>query len=63
MCSRVIVIDKGQIVANDATTKLLTSHSGGTLEAVFRSLTRPEQAPLQSVSEPVTGLPPIRRHE
>lgn len=44
LCSRVIVIDRGGIVADDATTKLLASQPQGTLEAVFQALTRADRA-------------------
>jgi ABC-2 type transport system ATP-binding protein len=44
LCSRVIVLDQGRIVADDSTAELLKRTSRGTLEAVFRQLTRPEQA-------------------
>jgi ABC-2 type transport system ATP-binding protein len=44
LCGRVIVLDQGRIVADEATSELLKRTSRGTLEAVFRQLTRPEQA-------------------
>lgn len=44
MCARVIVIDRGRIVADDATERLLQGSEEGTLESVFRSLTRREEA-------------------
>jgi ABC-2 type transport system ATP-binding protein len=44
LCGRVIVIDRGRIVADDLTSKLLAGHPQGTLEAVFQSLTRSNQA-------------------
>jgi ABC-2 type transport system ATP-binding protein len=43
LCGRVIVIDRGRIVADDLTAKLLAGHPQGTLEAVFQSLTRSNQ--------------------
>ncbi|MEK6234194.1 MAG: ABC transporter ATP-binding protein, partial [Planctomycetales bacterium] len=39
VCSRVIVLNQGEIVADDATETLLASAPGGKLEDVFRSLT------------------------
>jgi ABC-2 type transport system ATP-binding protein len=44
LCSRIIVLDKGTIVADSPTAELLASAPGGTLEAVFRQLTRPDHA-------------------
>jgi ABC-2 type transport system ATP-binding protein len=44
ICQRVIVIDQGKIVADEPTAALLKRSPGGTLEAVFRQLTRPDQA-------------------
>jgi ABC-2 type transport system ATP-binding protein len=44
LCSRVIVIDRGRIVADDSTAKLLAGEPQGTLEAVFQSLTRSTKA-------------------
>jgi ABC-2 type transport system ATP-binding protein len=38
LCSRVIVIDRGQVVADDTTANLLSR--AGTLESVFQGLTR-----------------------
>jgi ABC-2 type transport system ATP-binding protein len=40
LCTRVIVIDRGRIVADDTTARLLAGHPHGTLEAIFRTLTR-----------------------
>lgn len=42
LCSRVIVIDHGQVVADDTTERLLARTGEGTLAAVFQSLTQPE---------------------
>jgi ABC-2 type transport system ATP-binding protein len=42
LCRRVIVIDRGRIVADDTTERLMARTSEGTLSAVFQSLTRPE---------------------
>jgi ABC-2 type transport system ATP-binding protein len=44
VCSRVIVIDQGRIVADAPTAELLGRAAEGTLEAVLRQLTPPEQA-------------------
>src|SRR5438309_2173693 len=44
LCTRVVVIDQGEIVADDTTSNLLQQTLGGTLEAVFQQLTRPEKA-------------------
>jgi ABC-2 type transport system ATP-binding protein len=44
LCGRVIVIDRGRIVADDLTAKLLAGHPQGTLEAVFQSLTHSNQS-------------------
>ena len=38
ICERVIIIDKGNIVADDEVRNLL-QHKGNTLEEVFRNLT------------------------
>ena len=47
LCKRVIVIDQGRIVADDATKNLLARTREGTLEAVFRSLTKPDDESVQ----------------
>ncbi len=44
LCGRTIVLHQGRIVADGATADLVQRSRGGTLEAVFRELTRPEQA-------------------
>jgi ABC-2 type transport system ATP-binding protein len=44
VCSRVIVLDKGRIVADAPMADLLKRTSRGTLEAVLRQLTPPDQA-------------------
>jgi ABC-2 type transport system ATP-binding protein len=44
ICPRVIVIDKGRVVADEATSRLLAGNPKGTLEAVFQDLTRSAQA-------------------
>lgn len=44
VCSRVIVLHQGKIVADDATRELLKRTSKGTLEAVFRELTQKTDA-------------------
>jgi ABC-2 type transport system ATP-binding protein len=62
LCTRVIVIDRGKIVADDSTSRLLASQPGGTLEAVFQALTRGDRvddslrAFLQA-TEPTTTAP------
>ena len=40
LCSRVIVLDHGSVVADDRTETLLSGHPDGRLDAVFRELTR-----------------------
>jgi ABC-2 type transport system ATP-binding protein len=40
LCSRVLVIDQGRMVADDTTANLLSSQPSGTLEAVFQALVR-----------------------
>lgn len=42
LCERVIILDRGRIVADGLTSQLLSSPERGTLEALFRSLTAPE---------------------
>jgi ABC-2 type transport system ATP-binding protein len=42
LCERVIILDKGAIVADGMTTELLSSSRRGTLETLFRSLTATE---------------------
>jgi ABC-2 type transport system ATP-binding protein len=44
LCSRVLVLHEGRLVADDTTPNLLGRSREGTLEAVFRQLTRPEEA-------------------
>lgn len=44
LCTRVLIIDHGRIVADDTTARLLASHPEGTLEGVFQALTRAAQA-------------------
>lgn len=44
LCARTIVLHQGRIVADGATTEMIRGSRGGNLEAVFRELTRPEQA-------------------
>jgi ABC-2 type transport system ATP-binding protein len=44
LCTRVIVIDRGRIVADDRTAALLSGHPSGRLEAVFQDLTRQDGA-------------------
>lgn len=44
LCTRVIVIDQGRIVADDSTAALLSGHPTGRLEAVFQDLTRNGEA-------------------
>jgi ABC-2 type transport system ATP-binding protein len=64
LCSRVIVIDQGRLVADDATAELLKRTSRGTLEAVFRQLTRPDQADegarafLEAINKPARSVRP-----
>ena len=48
LCQRTIVINRGAIVADEPTRDLM-KHSGS-LEAVFRELTRPDQAPEEARS-------------
>jgi ABC-2 type transport system ATP-binding protein len=43
ICVRAVVIDRGQVVADDSMANLRRRTREGTLEAVFRQLTRPEQ--------------------
>lgn len=44
VCGRTIVLYQGRIVADAPTAELVRQSRGGTLEAAFRELTRPEQA-------------------
>jgi ABC-2 type transport system ATP-binding protein len=44
LCQRVIVLDRGRVVADDSTAHLLARAPEGTLEAVFRTLTRKNEA-------------------
>jgi ABC-2 type transport system ATP-binding protein len=44
VCARTIVLYQGRIVADDSTAELVRQSRGGNLEAVFRELTRPDQA-------------------
>jgi len=41
LCSRVIIIDHGRVVADEPTESLLAGQPRGALEAVFQKLTRP----------------------
>jgi ABC-2 type transport system ATP-binding protein len=50
LCQRVLIIDRGRIVADDTTANLLARRQGGTLEAVFRELTRSAEAEQQTLS-------------
>ena len=43
-CGRIIVLDNGTIIADSGTAELVRRVPGGTLEAVFRQPTRPDQA-------------------
>ncbi|MEW4455571.1 ABC transporter ATP-binding protein [Bremerella sp. JC817] len=58
LCSRVIVLHHGQIVADDQTKTLLSSTPKGSLEAVFQELTRlsPE---IERDAAMVSGQSPI----
>jgi ABC-2 type transport system ATP-binding protein len=42
LCERVIILDKGEIVADGMTAELLSSSHRGTLETLFRTLTATE---------------------
>lgn len=44
LCQRVLIIDHGRLVADDRTADLLARRQGGTLESVFRELTRSADA-------------------
>jgi ABC-2 type transport system ATP-binding protein len=44
LCTRVLILDKGRVVADDSTANLLAGHPDGTLAAVFQELTRAGQA-------------------
>jgi ABC-2 type transport system ATP-binding protein len=50
LCQRVLIIDRGRIVADDTTANLLARRQGGTLEAVFRELTRSADAEREALS-------------
>jgi len=42
LCERVIILDRGRVVADGMTSELLSSSKRGTLETLFRSLTASE---------------------
>ena len=48
LCTRVLILDQGKIVADDSTANLLAGQPRGTLEAVFTALVRPGQAEEQT---------------
>jgi ABC-2 type transport system ATP-binding protein len=50
LCQRILIIDRGRIVADDTTANLLAGRQGGTLEAVFEELTRPADSEQQTNS-------------
>ncbi len=56
LCQRVIVIDRGRVVADDTTAALLAGQPGGTLEGVFQALTRSAK-PDESVRDFLSALP------
>jgi ABC-2 type transport system ATP-binding protein len=61
VCSRVVVINKGQIVADDTTANLLARRPEGTLESVFQALTRLDGAAPES--QALRGLDEVRPPE
>ena len=44
MCDRVIIINKGKIVADDKITDLQEKHPGKSMEDIFRTLTNKKMA-------------------
>ncbi|MBY0456910.1 MAG: ABC transporter ATP-binding protein, partial [Gemmataceae bacterium] len=44
LCTRTVVLYRGEVVADGPTADLVRRSRGGTLEAAFRELTRPDQA-------------------
>jgi ABC-2 type transport system ATP-binding protein len=50
LCRRVLILDRGRIVADDTTANLLGRRQGGTLETVFQELTQPADAEQQTAS-------------
>ena len=65
LCERVIILDRGEIVADGMTAELLSSSRRGTLETLFRSLTATEDhkelvgAFLGSLSTEREGAPDV----
>ncbi|WP_158265690.1 ABC transporter ATP-binding protein [Blastopirellula marina] len=62
LCTRVIVLNEGEVVADDQTANLLASNSKGSLEAVFQELTRigPEIEWGAALAEGRSPSPPVR---
>lgn len=63
VCSRVIVLSAGQIVADDSTHRLLAGSPRGTLEAVFQQLTRTTTVDKHADTVRLSTIAPNRDHE
>ncbi len=50
VCTRAIIIDRGRIVANGTPRELIARSATGRLDDFFRSITRPDVAPLATAS-------------
>jgi ABC-2 type transport system ATP-binding protein len=59
LCERVIILDRGSIVADGPTSELLAAGQNHTLEAVFRALTSTEEQ-RQLAEAFLSSLPPKR---
>jgi ABC-2 type transport system ATP-binding protein len=55
LCTRVIIIDKGRIVTDEALDTLTRGQPHGALEAVFRRLTHHERAPAEPAAARTTA--------
>jgi ABC-2 type transport system ATP-binding protein len=62
LCERVIILDKGAIVADGMTKELLSSSTRGTLDALFRSLTASSEDNRELVGAFLGSLTAEREH-